>query len=62
MNGRVPEARVSRDFQKKAMLITTGDASDEYAAIAEPCFEVMSGHFMVEEIDVVESAVCGNDS
>jgi multimeric flavodoxin WrbA len=59
MHGRVPEARVKQDSRKKAMLITTGDASDEYAAIAEPCFEVMSGHFMVEEIDVVDQLYVG---
>ena len=41
------------------MLIATGDASDEYASIAEPCFEVMSGHFMVEEIDVVDQLYIG---
>ena len=59
MHGRVPEARVKQGSRKKAMLITTGDASDEYAAIAEPCFEVMSGHFMVEEIDVVDQLYVG---
>jgi multimeric flavodoxin WrbA len=59
LNGKVPEARVKQAFRKKAMLITTGDASDEYAPIAEPCFEVMSGHFMVEEIDVVDQLYVG---
>ena len=59
MNGRVPEARVKQGSRKKATLITTGDAADEYAAIAEPCFEVMSGHFMVEEIDVVDQLYVG---
>jgi len=55
----VPDARVKQGGKKKAVLITTGDAADEYAPIAEPCFEVMSGHFMVEEIDVVEQLYVG---
>lgn len=59
MNGRVPDARVKQGGQKKAMLLTTGDAADEYAPIAEPCFEVMSGHFMVEEIDIVDQLYVG---
>jgi multimeric flavodoxin WrbA len=59
LHGKVPDARVKHGFKKKASLIATGDAADEFAAIAEPCFEVMSGHFMIEEIDVVEQKYVG---
>jgi len=59
VNGQVPDARVKQGSRKKAVLLTTGDAADEYAPIAEPCFEVMSGHFMVEEIDVVDQLYVG---
>jgi len=55
----VPDARVKQHFKKKASLIATGSAGDEFAAIAEPCFEVMSGHFMLEEIDVVDQLYVG---
>ena len=55
----VPDARVKQNFKKKASLIATGSAGDEYASIAEPCFEVMSGHFMIEEIDIVDQLYVG---
>ena len=55
----VPDARVKQHFKKKALLIATGSAGDEYAPIADPCFEVMSGHFMLEEIDVVDKLYVG---
>jgi multimeric flavodoxin WrbA len=60
LHGKIPEVRVPQGFKKKAVLIATGDASDEYAAVAEPCFDVMSGHFMVEEIDVVGQLYVGH--
>jgi hypothetical protein len=55
----VPDARLKQNFKKKASLIATGSAGDEYASIAEPCFEVMSGHFMIEEIDIVDQLYVG---
>lgn len=55
----VPDARVKHAFKKKASLIVTGSAGDEYACIAEPCFEVMGGHFMIEEIDIVDQLYVG---
>ena len=56
----IPDARVKQHFKKKASLIATGSAGDEFASIAEPCFEVMSGHFMIEEIDVVDQLYVGS--
>lgn len=55
----IPDARVKQNFKKKASLIVTGSGRDEYACIADPCFEVMAGHFTVEEIDVVDQLYVG---
>ena len=55
----IPDARVKQNFKKKALLIATGSARDEFADMAEPCFEVMSGHFMVEEVDIMERLYVG---
>jgi len=55
----IPDARVKQNFKKKASLIVTGSGRDEYAGIADPCFEVMAGHFTVEEIDVVDQLYVG---
>jgi multimeric flavodoxin WrbA len=55
----IPDARVKQNFKKKALLISTGSARDEFADMAEPCFEVMSGHFMVEEVDIMERLYVG---
>lgn len=58
-NFGIPDARAKQNFKKKASLIVTGSGRDEYACIADPCFEVMAGHFMVEEIDVVDQLYVG---
>jgi multimeric flavodoxin WrbA len=55
----IPDARVKQNFKKKALLIATGSARDEFSDMAEPCFEVMSGHFMVEEVDMIERLYVG---
>lgn len=55
----IPDARVKQNFRKKALLLATGSAGEEFAEIAEPCFEVMSGHFMVEEIEVIARRYVG---
>lgn len=56
----IPDARVKQHFKKKASLLATGSAGDDYASIAEPCFEVMSGHFMIEEIEIVDQLYVGS--
>ena len=55
----IPDARVKQNFMKKAILLATGSAGEEFSEIAEPCFEVMSGHFMVEEIEVIARRYVG---
>jgi multimeric flavodoxin WrbA len=58
-NRGIPDARVKQKFKKKASLIATGSAGEEFGPIAEPCFEVMGGHFMIEEIDVLDQLYIG---
>jgi multimeric flavodoxin WrbA len=60
LHGKIAEARVPQGCKKKAVLIATGEAANEYAVIADPCFEVMSGHFMIEQIDVVGQLYVGH--
>jgi multimeric flavodoxin WrbA len=60
MHGKIPEVRVPQNFKKKAVMIATGDASEEFAAIAEPCFDLMGGHFMIEEIATVGQLYVGH--
>ncbi len=56
----IPAARVKHNYKKKASIIVTGSASDDYAPIAEPCYEVIGGHFMIEEIEVVDQCYIGS--
>ncbi len=55
----IPDARVKHHFKKKVSLIATGSAGEEFGPIADPCFEVMGGHFMIEEIDVLDQLYVG---
>jgi len=55
----IPDARVKHNFTKKVSLIATGSGGEEFGPIAEPCFEVMGGHFMIEEIDVLDQLYIG---
>ena len=56
----IPAARVTHNYKKKTAIIATGSASDDYAPIAEPCFDVIGGHFMVEEIEVIAKLYIGS--
>jgi len=58
--GRIPDARVKADFKKKAALIATGGAVDEYREImADPCFELMEAHFILEQVEVIDRLYVG---
>jgi len=58
--GMIPDARVKAHFKKKASLICTGSAVDEYKEVmGGPCFETMEAHFLIEEIDVVDKLYVG---
>jgi multimeric flavodoxin WrbA len=60
LHGKIPEVRVPQGFAKKAVMLATGDAAEEFAAMADPCFDVMSGHFMLEQIDTVAQLYVGH--
>jgi multimeric flavodoxin WrbA len=58
--GKIPDARVKAHFKKKAALIATGSAGDEFKEVmAVPSFETMEAHFLIEEIDVVDKLYVG---
>jgi len=58
--GKIPDARVKVHFKKKAALIATGSAGDEFKEVmAVPSFETMEAHFLIEEIDVVDKLYVG---
>lgn len=58
--GSIPDARVKADFKKKAALIATGGAVDEYREImADPCFELMEAHFILEQVEVIDRLYVG---
>ena len=58
--GRIPDTREKANFEKKASLIVTGNAADEYwEVMGTPCFEAMEAHFLVEEIDIVDRFYIG---
>jgi multimeric flavodoxin WrbA len=58
--GKIPDIRVKAHFKKKASLIVTGSAADEFAEVmGSPCFDTMEAHFLIEEIDVVDKLYVG---
>jgi len=58
--GRIPDTREKANFKKKASLIVTANAADEYGEVmGPPCFEAMEAHFLIEEIDVVDRVYIG---
>ena len=57
---KLPDSRCAANFQKKASLIVTGNCGDEWRELmGDPCFEAYEGHFMIEQIDVVDKMYCG---
>ena len=50
--GKIPESRCPANFKKKAAFIVTGSAVDEYKEVmADPCFEAIEAHLMLEQVD-----------
>jgi multimeric flavodoxin WrbA len=50
--GKIPESRCPSNFTKKAAFIVTGSAVDEYKEVmADPCFEAIEAHLMLEQVD-----------
>jgi len=58
--GKLPESRVPADFKKKAIMIATGNSPDEFVEVmGDPCFEVMSSDWMVEQVETVGKMYVG---
>jgi multimeric flavodoxin WrbA len=47
-------------FKKKALLIVTGNCGDEYRELmGDPCFEMMEGQFMIEQVETIDKFYVG---
>jgi multimeric flavodoxin WrbA len=54
-------SRVPSGFRKKAVMIVTGNCSDEYRELmGDPCFELMEGHFMIEQVETIDKLYVGS--
>jgi len=67
LSHRPPEAyatigasRAPAGFRKKALMIVTGNCSDEYREVmGDPCFEMMEAHFMIEQVETIDKFYVG---
>jgi len=61
----IPAPRRPQNFKKKASLIVTGNAFEEYDGITareimgDPCFEALENTLMLEQIDTVDKLYVG---
>jgi len=56
----IGEARSPADFKKGVAMIVTGNCADEYREImGDPCFEIMEGHFMIEQVMTTDKLYVG---
>lgn len=56
----IPAPRTPANFLKKASIIVTGNARDEYAEVmGAPCFEAIETGFMLEQVDTVDKLYVG---
>jgi multimeric flavodoxin WrbA len=47
-------------FKKKALMIVTGNCGDEYRELmGDPCFEMMEGQFMIEQVETIDKFYVG---
>ncbi len=59
--GKIPAARVTANFQKKASFMVTGNCADEFEeCMGTPCFEAMESDFFIEQIDTVDRFFVGS--
>jgi len=57
---KIGEARSPADFKKRVAMIVTGNCSDEYRELmGDPCFELMEGHFMIEQVMTTDKMYVG---
>jgi multimeric flavodoxin WrbA len=53
-------ARVPADFKKAVAMIVTGNCAEEYRELmGDPCFEMMEGHFMIEQVITTDKLYVG---
>lgn len=58
--GKLPESRCPANFKKKAAFIVTGSAVDEFKEVmADPCFEAIEAHLMLEQVDTANEMYVG---
>jgi multimeric flavodoxin WrbA len=58
--GKIPESRCPANFKKKAAFIVTGSAEDKYKEVmADPCFEAIEAHLMLEQVDTSHEIYVG---
>ena len=58
--GKIPESRCPSNFKKKAAFIVTGSAVDEFKEVmADPCFEAIESHLMLEQVDTSHEMYVG---
>ena len=58
--GIIPESRCPAYFKKKAAFIVTGSAADKYKEVmADPCFEAIEAHLMLEQVDTSHEIYVG---
>ena len=59
--GKLPGSRCPANFKKRASFIITGSAGDEFREVmAEPCFESIEAHLMIEQVDTAGEFYVGN--
>jgi multimeric flavodoxin WrbA len=59
--GKIPAARITANFQKKASFIVTGNCADEFEeCMGTPCFEAMESDFFIEQVDTVDRFFVGS--
>jgi multimeric flavodoxin WrbA len=47
-------------FKKKAVMIVTGNCGDEYRELmGDPCFAMMEGQFMIEQVETIDKFYVG---
>lgn len=57
----IGEARSPADFKKGAAMIVTGNCADEYRELmGDPCFELMEGHLMIEQVITMDKLYVGS--
>jgi len=58
--GKLPESRCPANFKRKAAFIVTGSAADEFKEVmADPCFEAIESHLMLEQVDTAHEMYVG---